>query len=71
MGVPQIKSVNVQLAYVLFVILLQAVHVTNPVVVMDALMQSLIAVGTVVKIALPAAAIPLNAVLIVYVIAMQ
>ena len=66
MVVAQIMDVKVQLAYVLFVIL-QAVHVTNPVVVMDALMQSLIAVGTDVKIA----AILLNAVLIVYVIAMQ
>ena len=66
MVVAQIMDVKAQLAYALFVIL-QAVHVTNPVVVMDALMQSLIAVGTVVKIA----AILLNAVLIVYVIAMQ
>ena len=54
--------------------ILPAAHVTNPVVVMGALIHALMAVGTAVKVAL-SAVILLNAVLnpvsIVYVIVMQ
>ena len=69
MIVAQVKDVKLQLAYVLFVIP-QAAHVTNPVVVMGALIHALIAVETAVKIVLSAVILS-NAVLIVYVIVVQ